>query len=238
MKLIDTERYKRHISLEEIGLEGQKKLQNASVVIIGVGGLGSAISLYLTAAGIGKIGLVDDDVVSMPNLQRQILYSENEIATSKVECAKQRLEKLNSEVLIETFNLKLNESNAKQILGNYDIVVDGTDNFQARYLLNDTCIELGKPYVYGAINEFSGQVSVFNFNCNDGKKATYRDLYPNENEFKELKLNNGVLGVLPGIIGCMEANEVIKIITGAGEVLSSKVFFIDLLTMKSNIFDI
>ena len=234
---MNIERYQRHISLKEIGLEGQEKIKNASVVIVGVGGLGSPISLYLTAAGVGRIGLVDDDVVSLPNLQRQILYSEDEIAKSKIECAAQRLKELNSEVVIETFNLRLNESNAKQILKNYDIVVDGTDNFQARYLLNDTCIELGKPYVYGAVREFSGQVSVFNFanNSNDAKKTTYRDLFPTNDE---LIKNNGLLGVLPGIIGCVEANEVIKIITGIGEVLSGKIFSIDLLSMESNIFNI
>jgi adenylyltransferase/sulfurtransferase len=232
------ERYKRQIQLEDIGVEGQKKLQKAAVLIVGVGGLGSAISLYLAAAGIGKIGLIDDDFVSLSNLQRQILYSEAEIGLPKVKCAKNRLNQLNSETNIEIFDAKFDKKNAKNLTEKFDIIVDGSDNFATRYLINDICVELGKPYIYGSIEEFSGQVSVFNYNFNENiKSKNYRDLFPNETELINGKttISNGVLGVLPGIIGSIEANEVIKIITGTGEVLANKLFTIDLLSMETNV---
>lgn len=225
------QRYNRQLILNEIGEEGQEKLKKSKVLIIGAGGLGSPISIYLTAAGIGQIGIIDDDVVSISNLQRQILYSESDVDLIKVECAKNKLEKLNSEVKLDIYNKKLDENNAKTIISKYDIIVDGTDNTSSRFLINDTCLLLNKVYVYGAINEFHGQVSVFNYKGG----ANYRDLFSEGDVFPSSK---GVLGVLPGIIGCIEATEVIKIITGAGDVLSNKLFTIDLLTMQSHIFNI
>jgi len=229
------ERYNRQIILDGIGIEGQNKLKNSSVLVVGVGGLGSVISLYLTAAGIGKIGLIDDDNVSISNLQRQILYKESELNLQKVDCAQKRLSELNSEVSFDIYSEKLNSENADLIIPKYDIIVDGCDNFETRYLIDDFCVKHNKPYVFGAISEFSGQVSVFNYKgC-----ATYRDLFPKETvEGKFAKQTNGVLGVLPGIIGSIQANEAIKIITGIGEILSNKLFFINILTMESDVFEI
>jgi adenylyltransferase/sulfurtransferase len=166
-------------------------------------------------------------------LQRQIIYSENEIFHSnKIYCAKKRLNELNSEVTIDAYNSKFDFNNAEDLVKKYDVIVDGCDNFETRYLINDVCVKYDKPYVFGAVSEFSGQVSVFNYN----RGATYRDLFPNENDL-EAK-TNGILGVLPGVIGSIEANEVIKIITGIGEVLSNKIFSINMLTMESNLFKI
>ena len=229
------ERYNRQIILDGIGIAGQNKIKNASVLIVGIGGLGSIISLYLTAAGVGKIGLIDDDTVSISNLQRQILYCESDLNLQKVDCAKKRLQKLNSEVEFITYSEKLNSENAEKIISEYDIIVDGCDNFETRYLIDDVCSKYKKPYVFGAISEFSGQVSIFNYK----DSAKYQDLFPkktvNENT---TKLSNGVLGVLPGIIGTVEANEVIKIITEIGEILTNKLFSINILTMESTVFEI
>jgi len=229
------ERYNRQIILDGIGIEGQNKIKNASVLIVGVGGLGSIVSLYLTAAGIGKIGLIDDDTVSISNLQRQILYKESDLNLPKVDCAKKRLNELNSEVSFVLYCEKLNSENVETIIPKYDIIVDGCDNFETRYLIDDVCVKYNKPYVFGAISEFSGQVSVFNYKGG----ATYQDLFPIETvKRKSGKQSSGVLGVLPGIIGSIEANEAIKIIAGIGDVLSNKLFSINLLTMESNIFEI
>ena len=226
-----TERYNRQMLLPEIGKEGQDKLRHARVLIVGVGGLGSPIALYLAGAGIGTLGLIDDDNVSESNLQRQILYTEREVGKPKVICAKQRLNALNSEITIHAYNERFTPENAKQLVDLYDIIVDGCDNFGTRYLINDVCIELGKVYVYGAIREFDGQVSVFNYQ--DGK--SYRDLFPDEKEMLALPSpSKGVLGIIPGIIGCMEANEIIKIICGYGEILSGKLWTIDLKTLHTN----
>jgi adenylyltransferase/sulfurtransferase len=229
--MVDIERYSRQIMLNDIGEEGQKKLANASVLIVGVGGLGAVISLYLTGAGIGRIGLIDNDLVSISNLQRQILYSEADEGTPKVICAKKRLNELNSNINIITHFYRLDEDNAADVIDGYDIVIDGSDNFATRYLLNDTCIKLNKPYVYGAVCEYIGNVSVFYYQGG----ASYRDVFPNETNPNQIF---GLFGVLPAIIGSIEANEVIKIITGIGEVLSNKLFTLDLLTLKSHIFDI
>ena len=230
---MDIERYNRHIILNEIGIEGQEKINKSKVLLVGAGGLGSVISLYLTAAGIGNLGIIDNDVVSLTNLQRQILYRENMIGMPKVECAKSTLEQLNSTIKLDIYNTKLDPSNALEIISKYDIVVDGTDNFDSRLLINDSCVELGKPYVYGAICEFNGQASVFNYNS----KTNYRCLYSASHNSAKTQ-PKGVFGVLPCIIGGIEANEVIKIITGIGKVLSNKLFTIDLLTMQTNLIDI
>lgn len=223
------ERYNRHIILPEIGEEGQRKLEQASVLLIGVGGLGSAVSLYLTAAGIGHLGIIDDDVVSETNLQRQVLYTEEEVGRSKVLCAQKRLNALNHLVQIDTYAERFSAENAETLIGRYDIVVDGSDNFTTRYLISQVTAKLQKPYVYGAIREFDGQVSVFNL---PGGRC-YRDLFPEEETAGMPIPPKGVFGVLPGMVGCAEATEVIKLITGCGESLSGKLWTIDLKTMQS-----
>ena len=176
-------RYDRQIILPEIGEEGQKKLQEAKVLIVGVGGLGSPIALYLTGAGVGCLGLVDDDLVSITNLQRQVLYSEKELGKPKALCAAGRLSALNSGIRIYPYSTRLTKDNAYDIIQKYDIVVDGCDNFATRYLINDICIKQEKPYVYGAICGFEGQVSVFNYG---NQKKNYRDLYPDEEEMQRM----------------------------------------------------
>lgn len=224
-------RYNRQIILPEIGPEGQEKLKSASVLIVGVGGLGSPISLYLTGAGVGTIGLIDDDVVSESNLQRQVLYSERQVGEKKIFHAQERLKSLNHEVNIRVYPEKLTSENAANIIKDYDIVVDGCDNFRTRYLINDTCVALGKPYVYGAICGFDGQVCVFNYHS--GK--TYRDLYPDEEGMLSMPHPpKGVMGVTPGITGSVEAAETIKLICGVGTPLDGRLWEIDLKTMDSH----
>ena len=230
---MDFQRYNRQIILPEIGLAGQQQLNDAKVLVIGAGGLGCPILQYLVAAGVGNIGIVDADVVSMSNLQRQILYTTADIDKKKVEIAKERLMAINPNVNIQIFPVNLSADNALELFEKYDIMVDGSDNFATRYLVNDAAVILNKPFVSGSIFKFEGQVSVFNFQ--DG--PTYRCLYaepptagsvPNCAEI-------GVIGTLAGIIGTMQAAEVIKMITGAGEVLSGKLLMFDMLTMRSQI---
>ena len=223
------ERYNRQILLQEIGQEGQMKLTSAKVLIVGAGGLGSPIAMYLTGAGVGHIGIIDDDKVSENNLQRQILYTEEEIGQSKAEMAKRRLESLNSHISITAYPCRLTANNAMNIISQYDIVVDGCDNFSTRYIISDTCKTLHRPYVYGAIRAFDGQVSVFNFN--DG--PDYRMFFPEEEVIEIPSQDKGVMGVTPGIIGCVEANEVIKIICNYGDILSGILWGIDLRTMET-----
>lgn len=226
------ERYNRQIILPELGKEGQQRLQRAKVLIVGVGGLGSPIALYLTGAGVGTIGLVDDDVVSISNLQRQVLYSESEVGLYKAIQAKKRLEALNSDVQINAYPTRLTKDNAADIIHSYDIIVDGCDNFATRYLINDTCVQQGKVYVYGAIRAFDGQVSVFNYQGG----PDYRHFFPDEAEMLSMPHPpKGVLGVTPGMVGCAEAAEVLKIIGGYGEVLSGKLWMIDLKTMETHL---
>lgn len=225
-------RYDRQIMLPEIGKEGQHKLKQSKVLIVGVGGLGSPIALYLAGAGVGTIGLVDGDVVSITNLQRQVLYTEEELGKSKAECALRHLSRLNGEIEIHAYSTRLTSENAKELISQYDIVVDGCDNFPTRYLINDICRELNKVYVFGAIGGFEGQVSVFNYQGN----TDYRTLYPNEEELLSMPApSKGVLGVTPAIIGSVEANEVIKVICGFGDVLTGKLWTIDLRTMQTHI---
>ena len=226
------ERYHRHILLKEIGPEGQRKLNNAAVLIVGVGGLGSPVSLYLAAAGVGRIGLMDDDTVSESNLQRQVIYTTEEIGLPKVVCAEKRLKALSPETIIETYPYRLENENAVSIISQYDIVVDGCDNYTTRYLINDTCLQLGKPYVYGTIGEFQGQVAVFNYL----NGFSYRDIYPDESYLTSLpRPEQGVMGAVPGIVGSIEAAETIKIITGAGNTLNNRLLTIDILNMEVNI---
>lgn len=228
-------RYDRQIILPEIGEEGQRKLKAARVLIAGVGGLGSPIALYLTGAGVGTIGLIDDDKVSVSNLQRQILYNEADVGRAKATRAAERLSTLNSEVNFQAYPTRLVKENAKHIISGYDIVIDGCDNLATRYLINDTCIKLGKVYVYGAISEFEGQVSVFNY----GKSPkSYRDLFPDEESASQISASKGVMGVTPAIVGTVEATEALKIICGFGEVLSGKLWTIDLRTWRSNLFSL
>lgn len=224
-------RYSRQTALPEIGEDGQEKLHKAKVLIVGVGGLGSPIALYLAGAGVGTIGLVDDDTVSISNLQRQILYAENETGLSKVHCAAKRLQALNSEVNILAHPFRLSSENARRLIAEYDIIVDGCDNFSTRYLISDSCSALNKPYVYGAIQGFEGQVSVF---CHGGQPKTYRDLYPDEAATLQMPApDKSVIGVTPAVVGSVEASEVLKLICGYGDVLAGKLWTVDLRSMQS-----
>lgn len=213
------ERYHRQVILPEFGEEGQQKLLKAKVLVIGAGGLGCPVLQYLTAAGIGTIGIVDDDVVALNNLHRQVLYSVNDIDQSKAERAADVLRRLNPEIKIIPYNERLVNQNALALIDEFDVIVDGTDNFSTRYMINDACVLLNKPLVYGAISQFEGQVSLFrNANATD---VNYRDIFPDPPKEGEV-LNcaeAGVIGILPGIIGTMMASETIKLITGMGEPL-------------------
>jgi adenylyltransferase/sulfurtransferase len=231
----ELKRYDRHILLSEIGISGQEKLKNAKVLVIGAGGLGCPVLQYLTAAGIGTIGIVDFDVVDESNLQRQILYSIDDIGKLKVDCAINKLSRQNLFVNFSAYNTQLSNQNALEIIEKYDIVIDGTDNFPTRYLVNDACVILNKPLIYGSINKFEGQVSVFNYSGSKNKKGpTYRCLFPEPPSAADVPncSEAGVLGVLPGIVGSFQANEVIKIITGIGDVLFGKLLMINALSMQ------
>ena len=222
-------RYTRQITLPEIGEEGQRKLLASSVLIVGAGGLGSPTALYLAAAGVGRIGLVDFDKVDVTNLHRQILYGTSSVGRPKLEAARERLEDLNSDVRIETHDARLTSENALEIMRGYDVVIDGTDNFATRYLVNDACVMLGKPNVYGSIFRFEGQASVFA--TADG--PCYRCLYPEPPppHLVPSCAEGGVLGVLPGVVGTIQATEAIKLITGAGETLAGRLLLFDALRM-------
>jgi len=231
-------RYSRHITIPSFGLEGQEKLKASKVLVIGAGGLGSPALLYLAAAGIGTIGVVDDDVVDYSNLQRQVLYTVDDIDKYKVDIAKAKILAANPMIRVNTYKCKLTAENAEKIVESYDIVIDGTDNFPTRYLVNDVCVLLNKINVYGSVFRFEGQVSVFNYIDEDGESSpNYRDLYPEPPAAGSVPncAEGGVLGVLPGIIGCMQANEVIKLIAGIGEPLIGKLLLFDALTLESRI---
>ena len=227
----ELKRYLRQIVLPEFGAAGQEKLRNAKVLVVGVGGLGSVASLYLTAAGIGTIGLMEKDVVSLHNLQRQVLYREDEIGQQKLDLAVKTLHRLNSNVKLVPYPCFLTAENAAEVVSQYDIVIDCTDNYTARYLINDTCVALGKPFIYGTIGDTKGQLAVFNYlpPC-----SNYRSLYPNEKELVVMgNVNRGVMGVLPSVIASMQVNEAVKMITGVGNVLKDTLFMIDLATMET-----
>ena len=220
------ERYQRQLVLKGFGTEAQQKLLSASVLVIGAGGLGCPVLQYLVAAGVGSIGIVDDDVVEISNLHRQVLYNVQMIGRLKVECAVEVLQQLNPQVKLTVYNERLINKNATSILSAFDVVVDGSDNFATRYLVNDACVLLNKPLIYGAISEYEGQVAVFNVMQNNERSANFRDLFPHPPKDGEV-LNcaeAGVLGILPGIIGSMMANETIKLITGTGVLLANKLF--------------
>jgi len=223
------ERYSRHLILPEVGLEGQKRLKAASVLCIGTGGLGSPLLLYLAAAGIGRIGIVDFDIVDSSNLQRQVIHGTSWVGKPKIQSAKTRILEINPYCQVDLYETRLTSENALDIVKPYDIVVDGTDNFPTRYLVNDACVILGKPNVYGSILRFEGQASVFNYE--DG--SNYRDLFPEPPPPGMVPscAEGGVLGILPGIIGLIQATEAVKIILGKGTTLSGRLLLYNALDM-------
>jgi molybdopterin/thiamine biosynthesis adenylyltransferase/rhodanese-related sulfurtransferase len=223
-------RYSRHIILPEVGPKGQETLKNSSVLLIGAGGLGCPLALYLTAAGIGRIGIVDFDVVDDTNLQRQVLYGESQIGKSKLQSAKERLLDLNPHVKFELFEERLTSDNAIEIFKEFDVVADGTDNFPTRYLVNDACVLANKPNVYGSIFRFEGQISVFNYEGGPCYRCLYSE--PPPPGLVPSCAEGGVLGVLPGIVGTMQANEVLKVLLGIGEVASNRLIMFDALKLK------
>jgi len=227
-------RYSKQIILPEIREAGQEKLLTAKVLVIGAGGLGCPVLQYLAAAGVGLLGIADGDVVEISNLQRQILYNDSEIGQNKTHTTSKKIKALNPNIRVQTHPVNIDNTNALEILKDYDIIVDGSDNFATRYLVNDACVILNKPMVSGAIYKFEGQVSVFNYN----NGPTYRCIFPEPPNTDESPncADIGVIATLPGIIGTIQANEVIKVITGIGEVLSGKLLVIDTLTMNTHLF--
>lgn len=231
-------RYSRHIILNDFGIKSQEKLKAAKVLVIGAGGLGCPVLLYLAAAGVGTIGIVDFDVVDETNLQRQVLFTVSDIRKPKASIAAKRLTELNPHIKTIPYPVQINSQNALDIIREFDVVVDGTDNFQTRYLVNDACVFLDKPNIYGSIYQFDGQVSVFNYTDAAGVPGpNYRDLYPTPPPpgLVPSCAEGGVLGVLPGIIGSMQASETLKVITGIGTPLSGRLFLFDALKFESRI---
>jgi adenylyltransferase/sulfurtransferase len=226
----EIQRYSRHLIMPEVGMEGQLKLARAKVLMIGAGGLGAPLGLYLAAAGVGRLGIVDFDVVDFTNLQRQITFSTSDVGRPKIQAAKERLAGLNPQIRIDTYETRLTSDNALDLFRDYDIVVDGTDNFPTRYLVNDACVLLGKPNVYGSIFRFEGQATVFNYPAG----PCYRCLYPEPPPpgLVPSCAEGGVLGVLPGIVGAIQAMETIKLILGTGEPLAGRLLLFDALAMR------
>ncbi len=230
-------RYNRQILLPELGVEGQERLKGGSVLVIGAGGLGSPALLYLAAAGVGRIGVLDFDKVDTSNLQRQILYSGSDAGMSKAVRAAERLRGLNSTIQVRVHDVSLNRTNALEIFSSYDVVIDGSDNLPTRYLVNDACLILQKTLIYGAIFQFEGHVSVFNQQGKDGTRGpNYRDLFPEPPPPEMVPSCNvsGVLGTLPGIIGSMQASEAIKVLTGIGKTLSGRLMIFDSLDFTTH----
>ena len=229
-------RYQKHLKLPEWGVDGQLILKNASVLVVGAGGLGCPVLLYLTAAGVGRIGVVDPDVVDLGNLQRQVLYTTGDIGQPKAKVAVGHLQRINPELRFDAHVQSLDTAHARALINAYDMVVDCTDNFGVRYLINDHCVALDKPFVYGAIHRFEGQVAIFNALLPSGLRGpTYRCIFPEEPGQIEIPncAETGVLGVLPGVIGTYQATEVLKLLTGLGEPLTEKLLITDLLTYTS-----
>jgi sulfur-carrier protein adenylyltransferase/sulfurtransferase len=226
----DYERYSRHLILPEVGLEGQKRLKAASILCVGTGGLGSPLLLYLAAAGVGRLGIVDFDVVDFSNLQRQVIHGTSWVGKPKIESAKNRILEINPYCQVDLYETQFTSQNALSIAEPYDMVIDGTDNFPTRYLVNDTCVLLNKPNVYGSIFRFEGQATVFNYEGG----PNYRDLYPEPPPpgLVPSCAEGGVLGILPGIIGVIQATEAIKIILGQGTTLSGRLLLFNALDMK------
>jgi len=228
----EKERYQKHLTLKEIGYQGQLSLKNSSVLCIGAGGLGSSVLLYLAAAGIGKIGIVDNDYVEKSNLQRQIIHETNTIGSLKIDSAQERIKKFNPNSELLTFAERINPKNALEIIQKFDIICDCSDNFGTRYLINDACLLLNKPLVFGSVQGFEGQVSVFNLNKTS---PNLRDLLPESPSKNTVPscAEYGVVGVSTGLIGIIQVNEIIKIILKKGEVLDGKIMVFDLLNMNT-----
>lgn len=226
------ERYARQLGLPEIGAEGMERLRRARVLLVGAGGLGSPVALYLAGAGVGHLCLVDNDVVQVTNLHRQILYSTPETGLGKAECAARRLRTLNPDTEVEAVDGRFCEANAEALVARADVVVDGSDNFATRYLLSDTTARLGKPYVYGAVRGFQGQCAVFNA---APRPRTYRDLYPTE---PPAPADKSLVGMTPAVIGSVEAHETLKLLCGYGTPLAGRLWSIDLRDMRTFLFDI
>lgn len=236
----ENQRYARHYSLKGFGLQGQQKLTAAKVLVVGAGGLGCPALQYLTAAGVGTITIVDHDMVSLSNLQRQVLFTTEDIGKPKAEIAAIRLKAVNPEIAITFRNESISTLNALELIAEHDITIDCSDNFATRYLINDACVLLDKPLIFGAISQYEGQVSVFNLANINGDKLNYRHLFPTPPNPLEVQDCNeaGVLGVLPGIIGTLQATEAIKVITGIGEVLAGKLLTFNLLSYATYIFEL
>ena len=227
----EQERYQKHLTLEEIGNEGQLKLKNSSVLCLGAGGLGSSVLIYLAAAGIGKIGIVDNDHVEKSNLQRQIVHETNAIGNLKIDSAKKRIIGLNPNIEVITFNTRITTENVLEIIQEFDVICDCSDNFGTRYLINDACLIINKPLVFGSVQGFEGQVSVFNLNK---KSPNLRDLLPESPSKNDIPscAEYGVVGVATGLIGILQVNEIIKIILKKGEILDGKILIFNLLNMN------
>ena len=227
----EIDRFKRHLTLNEIGYKGQEKLKNSSVIFVGAGGLGSSAILYTAASGIGKIGIIDNDVIEKSNLQRQVIHNSDHIGKSKTESAKSKIKQLNPNCEVLTFSERIIKKNILEIINTFDIVCDCSDNFGTRFLINDACIILNKPLIFGSVQGFEGQISVFNFKKNSPNlrdlisRPPKKDLIPNCNEY-------GVIGVSTGLIGVLQANEIIKIIVGTGEILDGKLLVFNLLNLN------
>jgi molybdopterin/thiamine biosynthesis adenylyltransferase/rhodanese-related sulfurtransferase len=228
------ERYSRHLRLPQVGVDGQKKLEHARVLLVGAGGLGSPAAFYLAAAGVGFLRLVDDDVVDRSNLQRQILHTDAGIGTAKVASATQRLTALNPRVRIDAVQARVTADNVEALIADVDVVIDGADNFPTRYLLSDACVQMAKPLVYGAVHRFEGQVSVFDAGRQRGAAPCYRCLFPEPPSAEDAPncAEAGVLGVLPGIIGLLQATEALKLLLGVGRSLSGRLLQFDALQMR------
>ena len=227
--MVDVARHARHLSLPDVGMEGQRRLNQASVLIVGAGGLGSPAALYLAAAGVGRLGLIDNDAVELSNLQRQIIHSTADVGTAKVESAKATLHDLDPNIVVEVFHERLNPTNALERFEGWDLIIDGTDNLPTRYLVDDACSLLGLPWVYGSVFRFEGQVSLFNFQ----NGPCYRDLFPVPPPADAVPscAEAGVLGVLPGMIGVLQATEAIKVLLGMTPSLSGTLLLYDATTM-------
>lgn len=229
-----SERYARHLRLPQVGIDGQKKLEAAHIVLIGAGGLGSPAAYYLAAAGIGTLSIIDNDVVDKSNLQRQILHKDDGIGIPKVDSARNALNALNPRVQILTYQLRLTSENVHEIIRNADVVIDGSDNFPTRYLLNDACIDMAKPMIYAAVERFNGQISVFDAGRRRGVSPCYRCLFPEAPAGMDAPncAEAGVLGVLPGVMGLLQATEAIKLVLNIGKTLSGRLLQFDALAMR------
>ena len=237
---MDASRYSCQVALPGFGTQAQQLLQQAKVLIVGMGGLGCPAALYLAASGIGTLGLADDDTISISNLHRQVLYTPGDAGKRKVTVAVARLQAQNPDIQVIAYPVKITGDNVLQLFEQYDVIVDGTDNFETRYLLNDAAVILGKPLVYGAIYQFEGQVAVWNVPNTDGTRSpNYRDLYPQVDATQVPNCaEGGVIPTLAGMVGCMQANEVIKYITQTGELLAGKMLVLDTQTMQSRVIKI